>query len=99
MGDLADTLGPNMKIAFKDKSFYVDFLGECRQSDDDQLKETTAWTQAKGGILFVDEAYRLMQPKHEDSRDFGLEALEEIMSAMDSGKIAVIFAGYSKPMQ
>ncbi|KAF9596650.1 hypothetical protein IFM89_012849, partial [Coptis chinensis] len=28
MGDLADTLGPNMKIAFKDKSFYVDFLGE-----------------------------------------------------------------------
>ncbi|KAF9604370.1 hypothetical protein IFM89_006377 [Coptis chinensis] len=40
-----------------------------------------------------------MQPKHEDSRDFGLEALEEIMSAMDSGKVAVIVAGYSKPMQ
>ncbi|KAF9596495.1 hypothetical protein IFM89_012226 [Coptis chinensis] len=53
MGDLADTLGPNMKIAFKDKSFYVDFLGECLQSDDDQLKETAAWTQGMIGRILV----------------------------------------------
>lgn len=34
-----------------------------------------------------------------DDKDYGLEALEEIMSIMDSGKIVVIFAGYSEPMK
>lgn len=34
-----------------------------------------------------------------DYKDYGLEALEEIMSVMDSGKIVVIFAGYSEPMK
>lgn len=33
-----------------------------------------------------------------DDKDYGLEALEEIMSVMDSGKVVVIFAGYSEPM-
>ncbi|XP_072985514.1 importin subunit beta-1-like [Typha latifolia] len=45
MGDLADTLGPNTKVLFKDCTFHVDFLGECFQSNDDQLKETATWTQ------------------------------------------------------
>lgn len=34
-----------------------------------------------------------------DDKDYGVEALEEIMSVMDSGKIVVIFAGYSEPMK
>ncbi|KAJ0024537.1 hypothetical protein Pint_07520 [Pistacia integerrima] len=57
--------------------------------------------EAEGGILFVDEAYRLipMNKKIEGSWDFGLEALEEIMSVMDTGKILVIFAGYNEPMK
>ncbi|GMN50526.1 hypothetical protein TIFTF001_019684 [Ficus carica] len=37
--------------------------------------------------------------KKADDKDYGLEALEEIMSVMDSGKIVVIFAGYSEPMK
>ncbi|KAK9168065.1 hypothetical protein Syun_000205 [Stephania yunnanensis] len=49
MGDLADTLGPNMKILFKDRNFYVEFLNECLVSDDDQLKETATWTQVMIG--------------------------------------------------
>ncbi|CAN6564295.1 unnamed protein product [Malus baccata var. baccata] len=53
---------------------------------------------AEGGILFVDEAYRLIPMQKADDKDYGLEALEEIMSVMDSGKIVVIFAGYSEPM-
>ncbi|GJM90809.1 hypothetical protein PR202_ga07124 [Eleusine coracana subsp. coracana] len=48
---------------------------------------------AEGGILFVDEAYRLIPMQKSDDKDYGLEALEEIMSVMDSGKIVVIFAG------
>ena len=45
MGDLADALGPNTKILFKDKAFCVQFLGECLQSEDEHLKETANWTQ------------------------------------------------------
>ncbi|TYI48284.1 hypothetical protein E1A91_D13G236600v1 [Gossypium mustelinum] len=55
--------------------------------------------EAEGGILFVDEAYRLILMQKADDKDYGLEALEEIMSVMDSGKIVVIFAGYSEPMK
>lgn len=54
---------------------------------------------AEGGILFVDEAYRLIPAQKADDKDYGLEALEEIMAVMDSGKIVVIFAGYSEPMK
>ncbi|KAK6149342.1 hypothetical protein DH2020_016867 [Rehmannia glutinosa] len=55
--------------------------------------------EAEGGILFVDEAYRLIPMQKSDDKDYGLEALEEIMSVMDSGKVVVIFAGYSEPMK
>lgn len=54
---------------------------------------------AEGGILFVDEAYRLIPTQKSDDKDYGLEALEEIMSVMDSGKVVVIFAGYCKQMK
>ena len=47
----------------------------------------------------MDEAYRLIPMQKADDKDYGLEALEEIMSVMDSGKVVVIFAGYSEPMK
>ncbi|KAF5193378.1 Importin subunit beta-1 [Thalictrum thalictroides] len=53
MGDLADTLGPNMKILFKDRTFFAEFLDECLGSDDDQLKETASWTQGMIGRVLV----------------------------------------------
>lgn len=73
---------------------YLDcfFTDGCHFSDL-QIKE------AEGGILFVDEAYRLIPMQKADDKDYGLEALEEIMSVMDSGKIIVIFAGYREPMK
>ncbi|KAG0623001.1 hypothetical protein M758_3G140800 [Ceratodon purpureus] len=55
--------------------------------------------EAEGGILFVDEAYRLMPVQNGTDKDYGIEALEEIMSFMDAGKVVVIFAGYPEPMQ
>ncbi|XP_047334647.1 importin subunit beta-1-like [Impatiens glandulifera] len=45
LGDLADAFRSNAKILFKDHSFYNMFLEECLESDDEQLKETAAWTQ------------------------------------------------------
>ena len=50
---------------------------------------------AKGGILFVDEAYRLSS---QGGVDFGREAIEEIMKDMESGDPLAIFAGYPADM-
>lgn len=55
--------------------------------------------EAEGGILFIDEAYRLMPLQKSDDKDYGLEALEEIMSVMDNGSVVVIFAGYAERMK
>ncbi|KAF8402596.1 hypothetical protein HHK36_010684 [Tetracentron sinense] len=53
MGDLADTLGPKMKGLFRDNTFYAEFLDECLESDDEQLKETATWTQGMIGRSLV----------------------------------------------
>lgn len=45
MGDLADALGSNTRVLFKDNSFCVQFLDECLRSEDEQLKETANWAQ------------------------------------------------------
>ena len=47
---------------------------------------------AKGGVLFVDECYRL---SGRGPADFGPEAIDELMSAMESGDPVMIFAGYN----
>lgn len=54
--------------------------------------------ESAGGILFVDEAYQLI--KNGEANDFGKEALETIMDAMEQfpEKYTIIFAGYEKEM-
>lgn len=56
--------------------------------------------EAKGGILFIDEAYSLTRAK-EDSNDFGHEVLEILLKEMSdgTGDIAVMCAGYPKEME
>ena len=54
--------------------------------------------QAEGGVLFIDEAYSLV----EDARNgFGDEAINTIVQEMENKreKLVVIFAGYDKPMK
>ncbi|MEK8020955.1 MAG: AAA family ATPase [Candidatus Parabeggiatoa sp.] len=53
---------------------------------------------AMGGVLFVDEAYRLTQG---GNNDFGKEAIETIMEAMEThkGEFAVIIAGYPQRIE
>ena len=53
--------------------------------------------RATGGVLFIDEAYTLVKKGAE--KDFGVEALEELMRAMDEGKVVMIFAGYEGRMK
>lgn len=53
--------------------------------------------QARGGVLFIDEAYSLARG---GERSFGREAVDELLKFMtdDKDKLAVIVAGYPGPM-
>ena len=63
------------------------------------LTTRKAMDEALGGVLFVDEAYRLVEDKH----SFGLEILNELVSAVTEpkykGKVSVVLAGYTANMQ
>ena len=54
--------------------------------------------KAKGGVLFIDEAYYLYKPNNE--RDYGSEAIEILLQVMENQRndLVIIFAGYKKPM-
>ncbi len=56
--------------------------------------------EARGGILFIDEAYSLTHSK-EDSNDFGHEVIEVLLKEMSdgTGDIAIMCAGYPKEMK
>ncbi len=55
--------------------------------------------KARGGVLFIDEAYSLIRSK-EDSKDYGQEVVETLIKEMSdgAGDIAIIVAGYPKEM-
>lgn len=51
--------------------------------------------QALGGVLFIDEAYSLLNSSH------GREAIDQLVNDMTAyrGQFAVVMAGYQRPMQ
>ncbi|MGO5145244.1 AAA family ATPase [Catenibacterium mitsuokai] len=55
--------------------------------------------KAMGGVLFIDEAYTLKRSDDND-HDFGQEAIDTLLKAMDQhkGKFIVVAAGYPKEM-
>jgi SpoVK/Ycf46/Vps4 family AAA+-type ATPase len=61
-------------------------------------KTTEAIEKARGGILFIDEAYILY--KEDSLGDFGPEAVAELVTEMSDGKgdIAIMVAGYPDEM-
>ncbi|VAI45951.1 unnamed protein product [Triticum turgidum subsp. durum] len=90
LGKLLHMIGilPTDKVTEVQRTDLVgEFVGHTGPKTRRKIKD------AEGGILFVDEAYRLIPTQKSDDKDYGLEALEEIMSVMDSGKVVVIFAG------
>lgn len=54
--------------------------------------------QARGGVLFIDEAYALTYKRSEN--DFGWEAVDTLIKAMEDERedLVVIVAGYTEPM-
>ena len=56
--------------------------------------------EAMGGVLFVDEAYALGNNSDAGITDYGKEAIDTLVKAMEDyrGKFCVIFAGYKNEM-
>jgi len=52
--------------------------------------------EAAGGVLFVDEAYSIVQQESKES--FGREAIDTIMKHLDPPTCVFILAGYEQPM-
>lgn len=76
----------------------TDLVGEYIGHTENRMKEVLE--QARGGVLFIDEAYTLMG-RSKESNDFGKEvihALLPILSEPDPDLI-VILAGYEEKMQ
>ena len=62
------------------------------------LKVKKVVEKAKGGVLFIDEAYSITENDHSDS--YGRECLTELTKALEDYRndLVVIVAGYTEPM-
>jgi SpoVK/Ycf46/Vps4 family AAA+-type ATPase len=76
----------------------VDLVGEYIGQTAPKVKE--AIEKARGGVLFIDEAYSLAR-SNDDTKDFGREVVEILVKEMSNGvgDLAVIVAGYPKEMK
>lgn len=71
----------------------AEYIGQTAPKTKEIIKK------AKGGILFIDEAYALAR-KNDDSKDFGKEAIEILLKEMSDGDgdLSIIVAGYPEEM-
>lgn len=89
----------NNKIIQENKLVEVgraDLIGEYIGSTAPKVKKV--FDDAKGGVLFIDEAYSLI-PRHE--KDYGHEAIATIIQEMENRRdeVLVIFVGYEDLMK
>lgn len=76
----------------------VDLVGEYIGQTAPKVKE--AIEKARGGVLFIDEAYALAR-SNDDAKDFGREVIELLVKEMSNGPgdLSIIVAGYPKEMK
>ncbi len=55
--------------------------------------------KAKGGILFIDEAYQILSQGYKNGNPFMNEALTELLKYMENTENIVIFAGYKSEIE
>ena len=73
------------------KDFVAEYEGQSA------VKTTKTIDRAMGGVLFIDEAYALVQERDGRADPFGTEALDTLLARMenDRDRLVVIIAGYS----
>jgi len=76
----------------------VDLVGEYIGQTAPKTREVLE--RARGGVLFIDEAYSLART-NDDGKDFGREVIEMLVKEMSSenGDLAVVVAGYPMEMK
>ena len=96
------------EVLFESGAFKGDEFKLIEASEPDFISQNVGGTaqqtlalleKAKGGVLFIDEAYALN--KKDANVDFGIEAINTILKYMEDhrGEIMIIFAGYTKEME
>ena len=86
---------PTKKIVEVDRSGLVSqYFGATAE------KTRSVIASAMGGVLFIDEAYALGNNSDHGITDYGKEAIDTLVKAMEDyrGKICVILAGYKNEM-
>ncbi|MER7585092.1 right-handed parallel beta-helix repeat-containing protein [Kitasatospora sp. NPDC097691] len=75
----------------------VDLVGEHIGST--AIRTAAAFDRARGGVLFIDEAYALAP--EDGARDFGREAIDTLVKLMEDHRdeVVVIAAGYTAEME
>ena len=87
---------PTNKVVEVDRSGLVSqYFGATAE------KTSRVIASAMGGVLFIDEAYALGNNGNHGLTDYGKEAIDTLVKAMEDyrGKFCVIFAGYKNEMQ
>lgn len=75
------------------KDLVAGFIGQSEEKTQKKIDE------AKGGVLFIDEAYALANSG--SGKDYGKQVIDQIVAEMENNRddLVVIVAGYPEPMK
>jgi len=101
MANVVSKVMRKMKLTQTDQVVFVNnpleligsYVGQTAPKVDAKIEE------ARGGVLFIDEAYSIVKGSGDKENSFGREAIDTIMKHLDPPTCVFVFAGYEKPME